>query len=46
MQEKIHDKFVDRLVQLMAEQIKTGVGFGKDITQGPLINKAALDKVD
>ena len=29
----------------MQEQLKVGIGFDKDTTQGPLINKNALEKV-
>lgn len=45
VQENIHDRFVERLAQKMTEQLKIGHGLDKDTTQGPLINKNALDKV-
>jgi acyl-CoA reductase-like NAD-dependent aldehyde dehydrogenase len=45
VQEGIHDRFVEAVIKKMQEQLKVGIGFDKDTTQGPLINKNALEKV-
>jgi succinate-semialdehyde dehydrogenase/glutarate-semialdehyde dehydrogenase len=45
VQAGIHDAFVERLTQKVA-QMKMGPGTESGVTQGPLINKAALAKVE
>ncbi|WP_284360043.1 NAD-dependent succinate-semialdehyde dehydrogenase [Candidatus Phycosocius spiralis] len=45
VQAGIHDAFVERLTQKVA-QMKLGPGTQTGVTQGPLINKAALAKVE
>jgi succinate-semialdehyde dehydrogenase/glutarate-semialdehyde dehydrogenase len=45
VQAGIHDAFVERLTQKVA-QMKVGPGTESGVTQGPLINKAALAKVE
>ena len=45
VQAGIHDAFVERLTQKVA-QMKVGPGTELGVTQGPLINKAALAKVE
>ena len=45
VQEGIHDKFVAALAKAMDEQLRVGDGLGEGITQGPLINSRAVDKV-
>ena len=45
VQAGIHDAFVERLTQKVA-QMKVGPGNESGVTQGPLINKAALAKVE
>jgi succinate-semialdehyde dehydrogenase/glutarate-semialdehyde dehydrogenase len=42
---KIHDEFVQRLVRAIAE-MKLGDGFESGVTLGPLINDAAVAKVE
>jgi len=42
--EKIYDAFANKLVAAV-KQLKIGNGLGEGVTQGPLINKAALEKV-
>lgn len=44
-QDKIYDKFVDKLAQAV-RGLKVGDGFGDGVTIGPLINKAAVEKVE
>ncbi len=46
VQDSIYDKFVEELAKAMKQQLKVGSGFDNDVTQGPLINKAAVTKVD
>ncbi|KAK7102098.1 glutarate-semialdehyde dehydrogenase-like isoform X2 [Littorina saxatilis] len=46
VQEGIYDRFVKRLAEVMNEELKVGDGLEPGTTQGPLINKAAVDKVD
>jgi alpha-ketoglutaric semialdehyde dehydrogenase len=45
LHESIHDPFLDRLVE-RARQLRLGSGLEDDTDVGPLINEAALDKVD
>jgi succinate-semialdehyde dehydrogenase/glutarate-semialdehyde dehydrogenase len=45
VQEKIYDSFVEKFIQ-QARQLKIGNGTDPGVTQGPLINKAALKKVE
>jgi len=44
VQEGIHDRFVAALTAAVA-QLKVGDGMDAGVTQGPLINVAAADKV-
>lgn len=46
VQEKIHDRFVDALKSAMAAQLKVGDGMDAGVTQGPLINVRAVEKVE
>lgn len=45
VQEGIHDKFIEALAKAMKEQLIVGHGLDAKSTQGPLINKRALEKV-
>lgn len=45
VQSSVHDAFVEKLVARV-RMLKVGDGFAKDVTQGPLINEAALKKVE
>jgi len=45
VQAGVHDAFVDKLGAAMAAQLKMGNGLESGVTQGPLINGAAVDKV-
>jgi acyl-CoA reductase-like NAD-dependent aldehyde dehydrogenase len=45
VQEKIYDKFILAVAEAMKTQLKVGSGFDTATTQGPLINKRAVDKV-
>lgn len=45
VQEGIYDQFVKRLTELMKKDLKIGDGLDPATTQGPLVNKAAVDKV-
>ena len=44
MQAGIHEVFVEKLAQAV-EGLKVGDGFEAGVTQGPLINRPAADKV-
>ena len=44
VQEGIHDKFVDAFKHAV-ESLTVGDGFDIEVTQGPLINEAAVQKV-
>ncbi|XP_052279043.1 succinate-semialdehyde dehydrogenase, mitochondrial-like [Dreissena polymorpha] len=46
VQEGIHDKFVEKLTASIKQDVKIGNGMESGVTQGPLINKRAVDKVD
>ena len=46
VQENIYDKFIVALADEMKNQLKVGSGFDKDVTQGPLINVNAINKVE
>jgi succinate-semialdehyde dehydrogenase/glutarate-semialdehyde dehydrogenase len=45
VQDKVYDAFVERLVAQVAK-MKVGAGTEEGVTTGPLINKAALEKVE
>jgi len=45
VQAGVYDAFAERLKAAMAEQLKVGNGLESGVTQGPLINDAAVDKV-
>ena len=45
VQEGIYDKFVDALHKAMTASLKVGDGFEPGVTQGPLINRQAVEKV-
>lgn len=44
VEDKIYDAFAEKFVQAV-KSLKVGDGREKDVTQGPLINKKALEKV-
>ncbi|RUS78944.1 hypothetical protein EGW08_013285 [Elysia chlorotica] len=46
VQEGVYDKFVQALAKAIDSQLKVGDGFEPGVTQGPLINKRAVDKVE
>lgn len=46
VQEGIYDKFISKFAEAIDSQLKVGDGMATGITQGPLINKKAVDKVD
>ena len=43
--ESVYEAFLLELAAAMRSQLKLGSGFDKDVTQGPLINAAAMAKV-
>ncbi|GAU93871.1 hypothetical protein RvY_05739 [Ramazzottius varieornatus] len=45
VQEKIYDEFVQKMGEEIEKKLKVGNGFDQSSTQGPLINRKALDKV-
>lgn len=45
VQEEVYEEFSKKLIQAV-KQLKLGDGFEKEVTQGPLINQAALEKVE
>lgn len=45
VQAGVYDAFADKLKTAMAAQLKTGNGLDSGVTQGPLINEAAVEKV-
>ena len=45
VQEGIYDRFISKFAEAMDSQLKVGDGTGAGVTQGPLINKKAVDKV-
>ncbi len=45
VQEGVHDKFIEKLATAIKEQLHVGDGFDDKTTQGPLINKKAVEKV-
>ena len=45
VQEGIHDRFVEAVAKTMDEQLKVGNGLDAGVTQGPLINSRAAEKV-
>jgi succinate-semialdehyde dehydrogenase/glutarate-semialdehyde dehydrogenase len=46
VQERIYEEFAARLTELAGTQLRVGNGMEPGITQGPLIDKAALAKVE
>ncbi|KAK3746575.1 hypothetical protein RRG08_019495 [Elysia crispata] len=46
VQEGVYDKFVQALAKVIDSQLKVGDGFEPGVTQGPLINKRAVEKVE
>ncbi|GAB1600248.1 succinate-semialdehyde dehydrogenase, mitochondrial-like [Argonauta hians] len=46
VQSEIHDEFVKRFAKAIESNLKVGDGLEPGITMGPLINSAAVDKVD
>ncbi|KAM3928730.1 succinate-semialdehyde dehydrogenase, mitochondrial-like isoform 1-T2 [Leptodactylus fuscus] len=46
VQKGIHDAFVNKLSALMMKELHIGNGFADGVTQGPLINERAVDKVE
>lgn len=46
VQEGIYSKYVQKLAEVMARDLRVGDGFTAGITQGPLINEKAVEKVD
>jgi succinate-semialdehyde dehydrogenase/glutarate-semialdehyde dehydrogenase len=45
VQDAIYDEFCDRLKEAV-DQLRTGNGIEQGVTQGPLINRAAVEKVE
>lgn len=45
VQEGIYEKFVQKLAETMDKELNVGDGLKQGVTQGPLINKRAVDKV-
>lgn len=45
VQEGVYDKFASAFSKAV-QNLKVGDGFGKDVAQGPLINEAAVQKVE
>uniref|UniRef100_A0A8C5PGI6 Succinate-semialdehyde dehydrogenase, mitochondrial n=1 Tax=Leptobrachium leishanense TaxID=445787 RepID=A0A8C5PGI6_9ANUR len=46
VQKGIHDEFVKRLSALIKKELRVGNGFEEGVTQGPLINEKAAQKVE
>ncbi|KAM9307706.1 succinate-semialdehyde dehydrogenase, mitochondrial [Gastrophryne carolinensis] len=46
VQKGIHDVFVKKLSELMKKELRVGNGFEEGVTQGPLINDKAVEKVE
>eukprot|EP00079_Xenopus_tropicalis_P036287 XP_017950058.1 PREDICTED: succinate-semialdehyde dehydrogenase, mitochondrial isoform X1 [Xenopus tropicalis] len=46
VQKGIHNTFVSKLAALMNKELRIGHGFGDGVTQGPLINEKAVQKVE
>ncbi|XP_074646706.1 succinate-semialdehyde dehydrogenase, mitochondrial-like [Tubulanus polymorphus] len=46
VQDKIHDEFVEKVAVAMTEQLRLGNGLETSVSQGPLINTAAVAKVE
>ncbi|HET6415001.1 MAG TPA: NADP-dependent succinate-semialdehyde dehydrogenase [Polyangiales bacterium] len=44
--DQIYDEFARRLANAVREQLKVGNGLDEGVAQGPLISKAAVDKVE
>ncbi|HJV85399.1 MAG TPA: NADP-dependent succinate-semialdehyde dehydrogenase [Noviherbaspirillum sp.] len=45
VQDRVYDEFANRLAHAVS-QLKVGDGFGSDVQQGPLIDRAAVEKVE
>ncbi|XP_063779340.1 succinate-semialdehyde dehydrogenase, mitochondrial isoform X2 [Pseudophryne corroboree] len=46
VQKGIHDVFVQKLSALIKKDLRVGNGFDEGVTQGPLINERAVEKVE
>jgi succinate-semialdehyde dehydrogenase/glutarate-semialdehyde dehydrogenase len=46
VQDGIYDEFARRLAEAVRDQLKVGNGFDEGVAQGPLINEAAVAKVE
>ncbi|XP_068090756.1 succinate-semialdehyde dehydrogenase, mitochondrial [Hyperolius riggenbachi] len=46
VQKGIHDVFVKKLSVMMKKELRVGNGFEDGVTQGPLINEKAVEKVE
>jgi succinate-semialdehyde dehydrogenase/glutarate-semialdehyde dehydrogenase len=46
VQDTIHDEFAEKLAVAVSAELKTGNGMEPHVNQGPLINQAALEKVE
>ncbi|KAM8967789.1 succinate-semialdehyde dehydrogenase, mitochondrial [Pelodytes ibericus] len=46
IQKGIHDAFVKKLTELIQKELHIGNGFEEGVTQGPLINENAVQKVE
>lgn len=46
VQKGIHDAFVKKLAALVTKDLHVGNGFEEGVTQGPLINEKAVEKVE
>ncbi|KAM4705607.1 succinate-semialdehyde dehydrogenase, mitochondrial [Rhinophrynus dorsalis] len=46
VQKGIHDDFVKKLAAVIKKELRVGHGFEEGVTQGPLINEKAVDKVE
>jgi succinate-semialdehyde dehydrogenase/glutarate-semialdehyde dehydrogenase len=44
--QKVYDHFAEKLATAVETRLKVGNGLEDDVNQGPLINQAALDKVE
>ncbi len=45
MQDGVYDKFIEKLAMAMKAELRVGDGFDDRTTQGPLINRKAVEKV-
>lgn len=46
VQDGIYEEFTRRFVEAVQDQLKVGSGFEQDVSQGPLIDMAAVEKVE